>query len=599
MKKLLILAIIATSLFAFNSCKKDSAEEKQTETTNPATPPDLTTQTNATVAGFISDENGTAVSGAAITAGTSTATTDARGYFKIINATLIKTAGLVKVVKTGYFTGYKTFLPQTGKETFIRLQLIAKTITGTISSNTGGMVTMPDGANITLPADAVVVAAGGTAYTGVVNVAAHWYNPADVTTLENMPGDLRGIDESGVLKSLITYGMLNVELTGSNGELLQMASGKQASLQIPIPSALQSSAPVTIPMWYCDESNGLWKQDGNGTKSGTNYEATVSHFTTWNWDQPYTPVTLSGQFVNNADQPIINIPVLISINGTSNTTTMVYTDPDGNFFVNVPANMEMLVQVLDQCGIVVFSQTVTMGSNNLDMGMLLINPPTGFANVNGSVVDCNNAPVNNGIVFFTNSNGLCQVATVQNGTFNINMLYCDNPTSYFAINLDNNEQSSSQQVNLVSGNNNLGTLTACSTGTGAFIELTVNGVPQIMELPDMANSDIGPQFENDPGSSSIIHANSADGRVLAQISFRGPVGTGVKDGQSGVVLSSGTNYAYSNGTNTGPWTINITEYGPVGGYISGNFSSDRWYQYANSNSPFYNIQYSFRLLRNL
>ncbi|MFT3912356.1 MAG: carboxypeptidase-like regulatory domain-containing protein [Ferruginibacter sp.] len=597
MKKLLALVIIISGIIILHSCKKDGSDKKATETTNPPLP-DLTTQTNASVSGFITDENGDALAGAVVKGGTITATTDARGYFKIANAGFAKTAGFVQVTKAGYFTGYRTFLPQTGKETFIRLQMVTKTLTGTVSSSSGGTVTSStDGSSVTLPADAVVMAANGAAYSGNIKVSTHWFDPSDAEiTLQTMPGDLRGIDESGYLKSLTTYGMLTVELTSDAGELLQMASGKQASMQIPIPAQIQGTAPASIALWYFDETNGLWKQDGTGTKSGNNYEATVSHFTSWNWDVPASNLILSGQFVNAADQPIINLPVLISVPGIPNAATMAYTDADGNFFAMVPQNTDLVVQVLDQCGNVIFSQNVTTQTSNMDLGMLLINPPTGAATITGQVVNCNNNAVTNGLVFFTNSNGLCQAVPVQNGSFTLNMIYCANPMSYFAIDLDNNEESTPQTMTVVSGANNVGTITVCGASTATFVNLTVNGVAQVMGVVDNVNSTSGPDYP-DPNSKTSISNNTPDGIMLTQLQFDGPVGTGTKTGLYGVVLSTSSNNAYTNGTDTGPVSINITEYGPVGGYISGNFSTDRWYRYAVSSPTMYSIQCSFRVLR--
>ena len=268
MKKLLpLLAIIFSCIFFLSACKKNSVDEQYIETVHPVIP-DLSTQVIASVAGFITDEQGNAITGAIVKGSAVTVTTDDYGYFRITNASFAKSAGFVQVTRSGYFTGYRTFLPIAGKETFIRLQLIPKTITAIISATTGGTVSTADGAAITLPSNAVVTASTNTAYTGTVNVYAHWLNPIDQQTPQNMPGDLRGIDSSGYLNALITYGMLAVELTGNAGELLQIAAGKKASLSFPIPASLLGTAPASIPLWYFNESNGLWKQDGAAAKTG-------------------------------------------------------------------------------------------------------------------------------------------------------------------------------------------------------------------------------------------------------------------------------------------------------------------------------------------
>lgn len=101
-----------------------------------------------------------------------------------------------------------------------------------------------------------------------------------------MPGDLRGISTDGSLKTLTTYGMAAVELTGALGELLQIAPGQKASLTMPIPVAILSNAPATIPLWSFDEAKGLWKEEGQAIKTGSNYVGDVSHFSFWNCDVP-------------------------------------------------------------------------------------------------------------------------------------------------------------------------------------------------------------------------------------------------------------------------------------------------------------------------
>ena len=146
---------------------------------------------------------------------------------------------------------------------------------------------------ISLPSNSVVNVATDAPYTGTVNVAVHWIDPTAVDLDQIMPGDLRGIDETGSLKGLKTFGMTAVELTSASGELLQIASGKKATLTMPVPPALLSNAPSSIPLWYFDEINGLWKQDGTATKTGNTYVGDVSHFSFWNCDQPGDYVQLN------------------------------------------------------------------------------------------------------------------------------------------------------------------------------------------------------------------------------------------------------------------------------------------------------------------
>ena len=95
---------------------------------------------------------------------------------------------------------------------------------------------------------------------------------------------LLGQNTGGEANLLETFGMLTVELTGSNNEKLQITSDSE--LKFPIANEQLSTAPNTIPLWYFDEENGYWIEDGEATKVGNQYVGTVSHFTPWNVDIP-------------------------------------------------------------------------------------------------------------------------------------------------------------------------------------------------------------------------------------------------------------------------------------------------------------------------
>src|SRR5205085_5887171 len=105
-------------------------------------------------------------------------TTDKYGYFEAKNIDVIKDAATVTVTKAGYFKGIKTYIAEAGKSAFFRIKLIPKTIAGTINSSTGGTVRLVNGLSVTLPVNAVVNATSHAAYTGNINLAVYWINPA-------------------------------------------------------------------------------------------------------------------------------------------------------------------------------------------------------------------------------------------------------------------------------------------------------------------------------------------------------------------------------------------------------------------------------------
>jgi len=119
-----------------------------------------------------------------------------------------------------------------------------------------------------------------------------------------MPGDLRGITTGGKEVALKTYGMMNVELQDDAGNKLQVASGQQATITVAVPSALQGTAPATIPLWYFNDSTGRWIQQGAGALQGSSYIGNVSHFTWWNYDVSYIPYFFKGHIKDQAGNPV-------------------------------------------------------------------------------------------------------------------------------------------------------------------------------------------------------------------------------------------------------------------------------------------------------
>lgn len=86
--------------------------------------------------------------------------------------------------------------------------------------------------------------------------------------------------------------MVGAELFDDTKQALQIASGYTAQITFPIPGPLAATAPANIPLWYFDETNGMWKEQGNAQVQGGNYVGNVSHFSFWNCDYPATLVQL-------------------------------------------------------------------------------------------------------------------------------------------------------------------------------------------------------------------------------------------------------------------------------------------------------------------
>ncbi len=564
MKKLSLFVPIITLVLALSACKKNSVEEQYTETIHQVVP-DLSTQINASVDGFITDENGVGIEAAEVKAGSLSALTDQYGYFKITNVSLAKDAGFIKVSKAGYFTGFRTFLPQAGKQTFVRLQLIPKTITGTVGAGTGGIVSTTGGASVTLPVNAVVIASNNTPYSGTVNIAIQWLNPDDMDVTQlTMPGDLRGIDQSGYLNTLTTYGMLAVELTSDAGELLQVAAGQIASLNFPIPASLQAAAPASIPLWYFNEANGLWQEDGAATKNGGTYNGTVSHFTYWNCDIPSSTVNFNAQIVDMSLAPIANVPVSIAIAGSPNSARTCYTNANGEVSGGIPANSNLIIYIESVCTSVeeLYHQDITTTNSAVDLGSVKINLNQYEAVLKGYVKKCNGSPVTDGYVII--ATGLSnKVVEIQNGDFYSTTNICPNANaSVIAFDRETSEQSDVQSLVVVTGTNDFDTLHACAAAPIETITYTLDGIPTTLTVPwhDFAgNFDFG---NNRTTFNAVDLVNSI---TVFDLTCNGPDAPGSYPVTGTVTLDQAYQF-------NPPANITITSYGLVGEFITATIS---------------------------
>lgn len=427
MKKLTNLLVIIALLFAITGCKKN-----EVSTTDIIVPYEPGATVTTAVAGKVTNETGAALNGVTITIGSSTVITDANGDFIIPKATLSQNAGLIKATKAGYFAGSRTIRPKENVVNNIVIQLIKKTQSGSFTNASGGTITISTGGSIVFPANAVVTKNGG-AYTGTVKVSAYFLNPTSENCYKEMPGDLRGINASNNEQILTSYGMMAVELEGSNGEALQMASGKTAELSFPVDASIQSKAPATIPLWYFDEIKGMWIEQGTATKTGNNYVGTVSHFTWWNCDWGGGPLTLTAKFVDQNGNALSNYHVYyITSNGWGGGGGHGWTASDGSLTGNVPANENIIVKVVDWnfCGggyTTLYNATVGPFTQNTDLGTITVNISnlvTTSVTVKGTVNNCSNAAVTNGYVKIQLANGNNYYTQINNGSFSKTITYC-------------------------------------------------------------------------------------------------------------------------------------------------------------------------------
>jgi len=582
--------LLIFTLSVFFSCQKDLSREDGGTVTPP---PDLSTKVNSSVSGFVTDENNAPVTNAVVVMGTGTGNTDKYGYFEIKNVQVVKNAAFVSVNKPGYFKAMKTYMAKEGKAAFFRMKLLPKTITGTFSSTAGGTVTTSTGLSVTLPANAVVNAATNIAYSGTVNVAARYIDPKDTEISKILPGGSIGINKDGAMKLLSDYGSAAIELTGSAGELLQVMPGKKATLVLPISAAMSSSAPASIPLWYLDETKGLWKQEGNATRSGNNYTGEVSHFSFWDYAGQSSYVYFDCTIVDANGNPVPNALLFMDQLPFIGYTGWAYTDENGYAGGAIPDNSQFTFKVFPtdffSCLSPVYTQTVISTNVSLSLGNVTM-PVARTAIISGNVVNCSNAPVTNGIIMEQIFNSFYRhtVSVSGSGTFSFPILLCNNPEPVVlsAQDFSTNQYSNPVSYSIIPGNNAVGTIAACGNTVDEFMYFTVNSTSYsytapvcgfyTMGWPSMVQALASRWTPYQTAQADFTMQNIAPNSIQDLISFRAG-----EINDSLITIN--------------PIPVYITEYGNTGDYISGTFSGTMKSFYTPANT--FSVSCTFRMKR--
>lgn len=421
--RILMFRLLIPLLIIGFSCRKDFSTEKF----GLDLPVDNSIKVKASIQGMIYDETGLPVAGAAVKAGVYTTVTNETGAFFFNDIETSENLTVLAIEKDGYFNQYKSTKIAAGTDNFIKAQLLKKTLSGSFDVTTGGVVKLSAGAQLNISPNAVVSAANGKPYTGKVNVYMYWMDPSRQTVLNSMPGDLRGLNEIGQERMLITYGMMNVELESADGQKLQMDSTKPASLEFPVPANMQGSAPASVPMWHFDTKKGLWINEGVATLAGNVYKTSVKHFSCWNVDVPYSEplIDFCVYILDEKKKPYLNAHVLVR-REEDRWGAHGYTNCDGYVCGKIPANTPLILEILgeEECEGKLVSVKIGPYTKKVKGDTIILEKKSEqTVTVSGKAVDCDGKPVVKGYIQ-ANIKGAGYIGRVRDGKFEFTLTKC-------------------------------------------------------------------------------------------------------------------------------------------------------------------------------
>jgi hypothetical protein len=422
----------------------------------------------------VTNDSGLPISNAEVTLGTLTATTNAMGFAEFEATGFPSGRSLLKVVEPGYFPCLNAIDIKASRYS-INLVLHPSTMAGSFSGASGGSIDIPGGGNLLFESNSIVDD-GGAAYTGTVQVMAAYLAPNASPNELPFPSDFLGKDASGSSNFLENHGMISVQLVGSLGQSLQLAAGKSAQISIPVASHDLGSAPATLPLYYFDETQVVWMEEGQATLQGNDYVGNVSHFSFWMCPVVYNHYPISGRLVcQGSPLPATQLEVY---NQWGAFLGKVSTNAGGYFFGMIPSTLTFQFKVKNSCQETAaqFNLGPFTGATQLND----LNVCSGSANsvqISGGFEDCNGNPdagawarvEGQGVVRLYPSNGQGQV--------NASVLLCQASSSVniSGVNLGSGATSTGQTFPLAPSIS-FGNQMVCNNAT-IFCQFTLDGVP--------------------------------------------------------------------------------------------------------------------------
>ena len=582
-----LLFYVACALL-ISSCADDLVLEGPLDT--PIDFPDPVLLTPSSLLGSVDDEVGLPIAEALVTCLNCLpqveTRTDDKGDFSFRDIELRGGSALLSVTSPGKFDGFRRMGVVAERTNYTRIQLREKAMLGTVSAADGGTLTHGSGAVITLPVDGIVNDAGQV-HAEDYQVFMSWIDPTSPDLNMTMMGDLSAIDAEGELVGLSTFGMLQVELEAGDGTPLNLREGTTAALEFPLPDALRSTAPATIPLWSYNEEDGYWVEEGSASLQGDRYVGEVSHFSTWNVDVKIDPVDLCGSIniiardqVTNQDVEL-DLPYFqVRLSGETFQGVGGWLCEDGSFrFINVPSGQALTLEILDYCGELV--ETIERGpfeTGKVELEPISLAAPSDFTFVEatGSAIDCDNNPLTEGLVVLTLAFDVFTFPLNSDGSFSVALPVCgDFEGTVQVINTVDLTASIELAISDQTQDYNLGTLKACDEKPEEFVYIKYDSSVPDGSFEEFFLNPLAVNYMLDSTQSYTIQAADSLFGFFA-VNFQDVPMTGVElEAQFVAFISVSPNLII----NVEGITINFTDVGPemangLFEYLEGSFEGE-------------------------
>ena len=350
MKHLRTYLFISSFLLAMTGCSDNTKTEEPTPEPTPEQPEQEITEATVDekaemqtlkLSGLIKDPQGNLLPNVTVTSGDITTQTNAAGIFRLDKAGIVAQRTVLHFSKEGFFNITRALekeengsweiimYPKGNNENSVSTSFTSTTAT---QLNAGKM-------KIEMPGDGYKVADTGKPYSGTIQADIIYLDPTSPAFATAMPGgDLAAIRQDYSNVSLVSYGIVGVNLSTNDGQQIQLADNATATLVYPIPEGMDNNLPQSIPLWYFNEKAGLWIESGVAERNGNEYTGKVRHFSYYNLDVPQKRAYVRGNVVDCKNRPVAGRKVHVG-------QTFGITNAEGFYSTTVPSGTELTAEI--------------------------------------------------------------------------------------------------------------------------------------------------------------------------------------------------------------------------------------------------------------
>ena len=297
-----------------------------------------TQSTLGTINGTVTTTQNLPLVGATVTAGGKSTTTDEAGRFSITEVSPKEELAL-NVSLNNYWPVDKQIALPSGVTTDLDIQLAETVLSGSFDSAVGGLYEVGF-TSLTLPPNGYVVASSKEKYTGNVTILSRYYNVQDGDA-NIFPNSYRILKADATETQLLTHGAQGITLLGEQGELLDLAAGSTAIIELPASRALAEG--LEMKMWHYNTATGNWEFADDAVFKSDRYRAVLPKMglVSLGIAAPATG-TISGCVVNPNNEPQRHANAeAVGPNWIANDLN---TDELGNFTVTAPADVVFFIR---------------------------------------------------------------------------------------------------------------------------------------------------------------------------------------------------------------------------------------------------------------